>query len=105
LLAVVSDRKAEYEQRLADLTTSGTAAPVVIADIERLIEEETLKRERYRLENIRRKHNYIPFIVQFLKELADKKQLIPLYEAAKEKSKGLAEAAKAKKSTTTTKSK
>jgi len=101
LMAVVSDRKAEYEERLATLKASGNAAPVVISDIERLIEEEAAKRERYRMENIRRKHNYLPLIVQFLKELADKKQLLPLYEAAKEKAKVQAEAAKVKKATAT----
>jgi ubiquitin carboxyl-terminal hydrolase L5 len=100
-MAVVSDRKAEYEERLATLKASGNAAPVVISDIERLIEEEAAKRERYRMENIRRKHNYLPLIVQFLKELADKKQLLPLYEAAKEKAKVQAEAAKVKKATAT----
>jgi len=92
LLAIVSDRKAEYEERLADLKASGNASPAVLDDIKRLIDEENLKREKYKMENIRRKHNYLPLIVQFLKELADHKQLLPLYEAAKEKAKAKAEA-------------
>jgi len=97
LMAIISDRKAQYEERLAELQASGNATPALVTEIKNLIELESQKRERYKLENIRRKHNYLPLIVQFLKELADKKQLLPLYEAAKEKSKAQAEAAKAKK--------
>lgn len=50
-----------------------------------LIEEEERKRKRYQVESVRRKHNYLPLIVEMLKVLAKEGQLLPLYEKAKEK--------------------
>lgn len=47
--------------------------------------EQDAKYARYRLENIRRRHNYVPFIIQLFKELATKKELLPLMDAAKER--------------------
>ena len=46
---------------------------------------ENKKYEQWKLENQRRKHNYIPFIFNLLEKLADEQKLMPLLNAAKEK--------------------
>ena len=51
----------------------------------KMMEEEEL-RKKWHKENVRRRHNYLPFIVELLKQLASDEQLIPVYEKAKEKS-------------------
>lgn len=56
-----------------------------ISRLRLLIEEEELKNKQYQIENIRRKHNYLPLIVEILKILAKEGQLLPLYEKAKER--------------------
>ena len=95
-MAIVSDRKLESERKLADLEASGQAEPEKILELKQIIEEEEAKRQRFKIENVRRKHNYLPLIVEFLKELAQQKQLLPLYERAKTTT----EANKAKKQQT-----
>ncbi len=49
------------------------------------VRQEEQRRAQWRKENIRRRHNYLPFIVELLKGLAQEGQLVKVYEAAKEK--------------------
>ncbi|XP_036309332.1 ubiquitin carboxyl-terminal hydrolase isozyme L5 isoform X2 [Pipistrellus kuhlii] len=98
LMAIVSDRKMIYEQKIAELqrqlaeehmdTDQGSMLSAIQSELAKnqmLIEEEMQKLKRYKIENIRRKHNYLPFIMELLKTLAEHQQLIPLVEKAKEK--------------------
>jgi len=50
--------------------------------------QEEQKRAQWRLENSRRRHNYAPFIIGFLKVLAERGELMPCVEAAKKRRKG-----------------
>jgi len=92
LMAVVSDRQMVYQRQIEKLLHVGPDA--MDTDIDRdgetarlrsLIEYETDKRKRYKMENIRRKHNYLPFIIHLLKALGAKRQLMPIYEKAKQR--------------------
>jgi len=49
------------------------------------VAEEEEKRRQWKLENVRRRHNYIPFIMQMLKILAEKGELVSLIEQAKQR--------------------
>lgn len=55
------------------------------SNIRNKISEEVDKMKRYKIENARRKHNYLPLIVEILKLLAKDGKLVPLYERAKAK--------------------
>lgn len=92
LMAIVSDRKMIYQRQIDQLlTAAGTDAmdtDTTQHEVEHLrimIEEEDAKRKRYTVENIRRKHNYLPLIVELLKILGQQGQLMPLYEKAKQR--------------------
>ncbi|KAL3276173.1 hypothetical protein HHI36_020892, partial [Cryptolaemus montrouzieri] len=91
LMAIVSDRKMLYERQIEALqkqieeTGDVETLKSETTRLRLLIEEEETKKKFYQIENIRRKHNYIPLIIELLKILAKEGKLLPLYEEAKER--------------------
>lgn len=86
LMALVSDRKMLLEKELAEL--EGKTAPESssrVAQLRDMLADEEAKRGRWRVENIRRRHNYLPLIVNMLQMLAQQGKLLPLYQIAKQK--------------------
>ncbi|XP_004364624.2 hypothetical protein CAOG_01756 [Capsaspora owczarzaki ATCC 30864] len=100
LMAVVADKTVQYTQELAAVDeqramlmsqmqsdqVSGDLAALDArsSELQMLLATEQEKNERYRTENIRRRHNFVPFIVKLLRLLAEKHQLQPLIAKAKE---------------------
>lgn len=91
LMALISDRKQMYEKQLAQLTAQldqgmeTDSIGLEINHVKDLIKDEELKAHRYKLENIRRKHNYLPLIIEVLKGLGQEGQLTELVNKAKDR--------------------
>ena len=64
---------------------------------EMLLSQEEEKRKRWHNENVRRKHNYIPFIFEMLRLLSKKGKLGAAIDVAKAKMNAKKKEAKAKK--------
>jgi ubiquitin carboxyl-terminal hydrolase L5 len=90
LMAIVSNRQTIYQQQIDEILKSNDGMDTdqkqqELTRLRLLIEDEVAKRKRYQIENIRRKHNYLPLIVELLKILGENGQLMPLYEKAKQR--------------------
>jgi len=85
LMAVIQDKITTFRKQL-EVAQGAGADPATIADIRMRIAGEEENRKRWKQENVRRRHNYLPFIVELLKFLAAENQLTSVYEKAKEKS-------------------
>ncbi|XP_017842235.2 ubiquitin carboxyl-terminal hydrolase isozyme L5 [Drosophila busckii] len=92
LMALISDRQRIYEQQIEKLLNPAANAmdtaddrQAEINSLRTYIQYEIEKKKRYKIENIRRKHNYLPFIVELLKMLGETGQLMPIYEKAKQR--------------------
>jgi len=86
LMAMIQDRRSKYSQQLRELSgLSPEQLASETARLEMMLEEEEMKRAKWRSENIRRRHNYLPLIMELLTSLASRGELVPIYEKAKEK--------------------
>ncbi|XP_039489026.1 ubiquitin carboxyl-terminal hydrolase isozyme L5 [Drosophila teissieri] len=92
LMALISDRQRIYEQQIEKLLNPAPNAmdteedrQTEISSLRTYIQYEIQKKKRYKVENVRRKHNYLPFIVELLKMLGETGQLMPIYEKAKQR--------------------
>jgi len=85
LLAVVQDLQSAYNKELASLAQEQTeTAQQRVAELKTLIETEQEKKEKWKKENIRRRHNYFPFAFALLQALAQKNLLQGMTDRAQE---------------------
>lgn len=91
LMAVVGDKVPGYKKKLAELEqqlSSGMVTDTLelqISELRSLISDQEAKMRAYRIENIRRKHNHLPLIMEIIKKLASESKLSPLLTKAKKK--------------------
>jgi len=95
LMAVIKDRISEYTEQIASLTEQKmgqagdtSALDCKIEELGHLIQIEEEKADKHKRENNLRKHNFIPFLINTLKVLADNGELMGLVAAAKQRWRG-----------------
>lgn len=79
------------EDQKASLPSDKESQEAMLNDIQQQIfsledkkKEETEKREKWSKENQRRKHNYVPLVLELLKIMSEKRMLTDLYKTAEE---------------------
>eukprot|EP00472_Partenskyella_glossopodia_P003844 CAMPEP_0197525220 /NCGR_PEP_ID=MMETSP1318-20131121/10694_1 /TAXON_ID=552666 /ORGANISM="Partenskyella glossopodia, Strain RCC365" /LENGTH=324 /DNA_ID=CAMNT_0043078415 /DNA_START=36 /DNA_END=1010 /DNA_ORIENTATION=- len=100
LLAIVKNRQEVFSEEIKKLQASlskgeGDEAKIKagIEDYEGKINQEKQKFKKWEEENVRRKHNFVPFVFNLLKELAQNGKLDKVVEVAQKKAEARMEAA------------
>lgn len=96
LCALVKDRTALYTEQIEVEKSTAEPNTFKIQELEDKIAAEVEKRKMYATESVRRKHNYIPLILEAVRMMASRGKLGPVVEEAKTKQKARIEAQKAK---------
>ncbi|VDD79626.1 unnamed protein product [Mesocestoides corti] len=89
LMAIVPDRLQLYQTQLAEILSAPSPDAEMVKQLQRNIEIEKLKFASQRTENIRRRHNYLPLLMEVFKVLAENGRLSEVVRKAKDKSKDL----------------
>merc|ERR1719180_636628 len=101
LMGIIQDKTIRYNSQLKSISgMSSDSQMAEVARIEMLLAEEENKRSKWKQENVRRRHNYLPLIMELLRSLASRGELLPIYNKAKEKTIELEQKKKEKKATT-----
>jgi len=85
LMAVIQDKLLGYKKQIEAFAGDPNIESLVSEVRIKMAEEQEI-RGRWAKENVRRRHNYLPFIIELLKFLAAEKALQGVYDKAKEKS-------------------
>jgi len=85
----IPQSKAEIVTKIQEVNSNIAQNNIIIAD-------ENNKFKKYHAENLRRKHNYLPFIIEMLKLTAKKGKLKEFVDTAKERQQAKIKAKEAK---------
>jgi len=98
LMGIIQDKTIRYNSQLKSISgMSSDSQMAEVARIEMLLADEENKRAKWKQENVRRRHNYLPLIMEMLRCLAERGELLPIYNKAKEKTLDLEKKKKEKK--------
>lgn len=81
LMAVIQDRRVGIKQQMEILSEESSEKE----ELEAKLAHQNMKRHDWKIENQRRRHNYIPLCIELLKELAQAGQLPTLVTEATER--------------------
>lgn len=82
LMAIIKDKRVGLEEKLASIEDKESAD---YHEVQAELQQEHAKRHQWKVENQRRRHNYVPLCIALLKELARKGSLPQLTTEAQER--------------------
>jgi len=89
LLAVCQDKLIKLNQELEKYKVESNE--FMKNQTEEEIKNETDKRARWAKDNIRRRHNFLPLVMEIIRQMANQKSLVPAVTKAEERTKAAIE--------------